>query len=66
MIKSDTLKFVFRRVLPLTIVVAIIFIAIDLVFPILRLTFQAFTIIYWIFTISSFILDYQAKKWVDM
>ena len=60
---SETLKFAFRRVLPLTVVIAIIFIVIYLIFPTFRLPFEVFTVIYWIFTLISFILDYQAKKW---
>jgi hypothetical protein len=65
MCNSETLKFVCRRILPLTIIIiiAIIFLVITLVFPIFRLTFMDFTLFYWSFTIVSFILDYQAKRW---
>jgi hypothetical protein len=50
---SETFKFAFRRVLPLTVVIAIIFLVIFLVFPIFRLTFEVFTVIYWLFTMIS-------------
>jgi len=63
MCNSETLKFACMRILPLTIVIAIIFLVITLVFPLFRLTFKDFTLIYWSFTIVSFILDYQAKRW---
>ena len=60
---SETLRFVGRHILPLTLVVAIIFIVTPLVFPTFRLTFREFTLIYWSFTIVSSILNHQAMRW---
>lgn len=62
---SETLRFVGRHILPLTLVVAIIFIVTPLVFPTFRLTFREFTLIYWSFSMVSFPLNYQAKRWTE-
>ena len=60
---SETLRFVGRHILPLTLVVAIIFLVTTLVFSTFSLTFKDFTLIYWSFSIVSSILDYQAIRW---
>jgi len=62
---SETLRFVGRHILPLTLVVAIIFLVTILVFPTFSLTFKDFTLIYWSFSIVSFPLNYQAKRWTE-
>jgi hypothetical protein len=60
---SETLKFACRRILPLTIVIAIFFLVISPVFPTFRLTFKVFTLSYWILIIVSLTLNYQALRW---
>ena len=60
---SETLRFAGRHILPFTLVVAIVFFVIVLVFPTFRLTYREFTLIYWGCIIVSSILNYQAMRW---
>jgi hypothetical protein len=62
---SETLRFVGRHILPLTLVVILIFLITILIFPTFSLTFEEFTLIYWSFSIVSFPLNYQAKRWTE-
>jgi len=62
---SETLRFVGRHILPLSLVVILIFLIIILVFPTFGLIFKDFTLIYWSFSIVSFPLNYQAKRWTE-
>jgi len=63
MSSSETLKFAYRRILPIICITAIIFfIMVYFVVPI-GLTFEVFIIISWSLIIPSLILNYQARRW---
>lgn len=62
---SETLRFAGKHVLPFTLIIAIVFFAIVLMFPTFRLSFREFTLIYWGFVIVSSILNYQAMRWTE-
>jgi len=63
MSSSETLKFVYRRILPIICIAAIVFFIIAYFITPITLTFEVFIIVYWGLFIPSLVLSYQARRW---
>lgn len=63
MFNSENLKFANKRILPIISITVIITFAIYFVFPSFSLTFGVFTLVSCSLTMTSFILNYQARRW---
>jgi hypothetical protein len=63
MSSSETLKFAYRRILPIICITAIVFFIIAYFIAPIALTFEVFIIVYWGLIIPSLVLSYQARRW---